>query len=263
MRLIVLISCMNQIDYSIVKKSNIQTDVVVVNQCDCNDVQEFTFTNNKGNTCHALFISTTERGLSRSRNMAIANAKSADICLICDDDEYLVDDYENIILKAYQDAPDNTALISFAFFRKDKTMPRNERYLGIKEICKTSSVEITFRRNIVIENNIVFDVIMGSGSGNGAGEENKFMMDLRRAGYRLKYCPDYIGTLLSYESHWFQGWSKQYFRNNGWASRRIFGFVIGYLFAVFQTIHHYNRYRKELSFIKALINVHIGFFENR
>lgn len=263
MRLIVLISCMNQPDFSIVQRSNIQTDVVVVNQCDTNDFYEYDFTNIYGQYCHVKFICTTERGLSRSRNMAIANAEGADICLICDDDEYLVNNYEDIILKAYQKAQDGTALIAFAFSRKDKVMPTEEHMLGIKEICKTSSVEITFKRRIIVENNIVFDIKMGSGSGNGAGEENKFMMDIRRAGYKMKYYPEYIGQLLSYESRWFNGWSELYFRNNGWASRRIFGFFVGYFFAIFQTLHHYDRYRKHLSFIKAFINTNIGFFENR
>ena len=263
MKVVALISCMFQENTDIIARSNIQTDVVVVNQCDKESFEQFVFKDTLGNLHNAKFICTKERGLSRSRNMAIANAEGADICLICDDDEYLVDGYENIILEAYQNASYDTAVISFAFHRKDKSMPSKEHYLGIKGICKTSSVEVTFKRQIVQDNNIVFDVKMGSGSGNGAGEENKFLMDIRRAGYKLKYVPEYIGGLLSYDSQWFKGWTEQYFRNNGWASRRIFGFVLGYLFAVYQTFHHYGRYSKDISFLKSFISVNKGFFEVR
>ena len=99
MKLILLISCMHEKDHSIIERSNVQTDVVVVNQCDKDSVDEFDFKNKKGETCHAKFINTTERGLSRSRNMAIRNAWG-DVCLICDDDEWLSDDYADTIIKA-------------------------------------------------------------------------------------------------------------------------------------------------------------------
>ena len=100
MKLIVLISCMHEKDHSIIERSNVQTDVVVVNQCDKDSVDEFDFKNKQGENCHAKFINTTERGLSRSRNMALLNSWG-DVCYICDDDEILQDDYENIIMKAY------------------------------------------------------------------------------------------------------------------------------------------------------------------
>lgn len=39
MNLVILLSCMNQ-DKSIIQKSNIQTDIVVINQCDENNVEK-------------------------------------------------------------------------------------------------------------------------------------------------------------------------------------------------------------------------------
>ena len=65
----VLISCMHQKDAGIIRRSNIQSDVVVINQCNENRREDFTFRNRKGEECKAIVIYTTERGLSRSRNM--------------------------------------------------------------------------------------------------------------------------------------------------------------------------------------------------
>lgn len=96
-----ILSRMHQKDASIIERSNVQSDVVIINQCDRNDIEDFDFINKKGRKCHAKFISTTERGLSKSRNMAIRNAWG-DICLICDDDEWIADDSEDKILKAYK-----------------------------------------------------------------------------------------------------------------------------------------------------------------
>ena len=260
----ILISCMHQADTSIIERSNVQSDVVVVNQCDRDSVEEFDFVNKKGRTCHAKFICTTERGLSKSRNMAIRNAWG-DVCQICDDDEWLADDGEEVILRAYEENPD-AALIAFSLIRKDivKTYPVGKRTLGFIQILKFSSLQVTFSRNLLGENDIWFDEKMGSGTGNGGGEENKLMLDCRRKGLRMFYCPDAIATINKGESKWFKGYTEKYFRDRGWTSRRILGFFMGYAFVLYNVINHHNEFTKDgLSLGKVLLNMSKGFFEKR
>ena len=60
MKLEVLISCMRQDDLSIIRRSNVLTDVLVINQGDGEDTIEDTV----GNHCFRM-ISTVERGLSK------------------------------------------------------------------------------------------------------------------------------------------------------------------------------------------------------
>ena len=84
MTLEVLVSCMHQTNFDIVKNSCINTDVLIVNQCNVDDYLE---RNNNSGFVERM-ICTRERGLSRSRNAAIEHARG-DICLICDDDEVL------------------------------------------------------------------------------------------------------------------------------------------------------------------------------
>ena len=69
MTLEVLISCMHQKNTDIIQKSNIQSDVVIVNQCDINKTENITFQNHQHEECKARIIHTTERGLSKSRNL--------------------------------------------------------------------------------------------------------------------------------------------------------------------------------------------------
>lgn len=45
MNIEVLISCMYQNDSSIISRSNIQSDVIVINQCDNNSIDTFNFKN--------------------------------------------------------------------------------------------------------------------------------------------------------------------------------------------------------------------------
>lgn len=262
MNLTVLISCMYQKDASIVKNSNIQTDVVVVNQCNKNFVEEFTFTNDKGRECHAKVIYTIERGLSNSRNMAIQNAENADVCYMCDDDELLVDGYEDIILSAHKKYPD-ISVITFSLIRKNYEYPREEQRVGIKQILKTSSVQTTFKRNDILSQNIMFDPKMGSGSGNGGGEENKFLMDCKRSGLGLWYVPTIIAEVKSEDSQWFHGFTESYYQNITWANRRILGSLLGAAYMTYWVLFRRNDYTQELSLMKIIKACIKGYFSKR
>lgn len=115
---VILMSCMHQHDHSILVRSNVQSNIVVVNQCDIDKTEEFEFTNKYGQNKWCIFISTTERGLSRSRNMALQNAPNDSICLIADDDETFDDNVENTILDSFERYP-MADLIAFSLIRKD------------------------------------------------------------------------------------------------------------------------------------------------
>lgn len=264
MKLIVLISCMHEKDHSIIERSNVQTDVVVVNQCDKDTVEEFDFKSKKGKTCHAKFINTTERGLSKSRNMAIDNAWG-DICQICDDDETLPDNSEDFIVESYNQNK-GVGVITFALSRLDtkKSYPVARMSLGLKEILRTSSLQVTFSRNLLREAGIRFDEKMGSGTGNGGGEENRFLLDCRKAGLKMLYIPKVIATVNAGESKWFKGYTEKYFRDRGWTSRRNLGGLIGFAFIIYNAINHRKEFIKDgLSFGKVLLNMNKGFWENR
>ena len=90
-----LISTMHQTDYSLLEKMKIASDVVVINQCDRESTKTIEY-----NGHNVLWIDTTERGLSKSRNMAIRNA-TADICMLADDDMEYRCDYVDIVLSAF------------------------------------------------------------------------------------------------------------------------------------------------------------------
>lgn len=267
MKVVILISCMHQKDASIIERSNVQCDVIVVNQCDCDCIEKFSFTNKFGKECHATFICTTERGLSKSRNMAISYADDDSICLICDDDEVFEDNVEDIITNAYAENPD-ASLIAFALIRKDlangKKYPTKKTNLGFIQILKTSSVQLTFRKYAAISSNICFDEKMGSGTGNGGGEENKFLLDFRRAGLKLYYIPQIIATILPGESKWFHEYDEKYLTNLGWATRRAMGDITGFIYCCYWAITHHHMYKSDgVSLYKALKRLYIGYLSNR
>lgn len=147
--IVLLISCMHQHDHSILDRSNVMSNAIVINQCDHESVEHISFINRYGQKKWCKFISTTQRGLSRSRNMAIANAPEDAICLICDDDETFDDHIEEKIKAGYERMPQAT-LIAFSLKRDDLTLPKiypaDDRPLRFRQLLSTSSLQITFRK---------------------------------------------------------------------------------------------------------------------
>lgn len=264
MTLTLLIACMHEKDTGIIERSNVQTDVVVVNQCDHDSVEEFDFVNKKGRTCHAKFMCTTERGLSRSRNMAIRNAWG-DVCLICDDDEWIADDCEDKILKAYEGKED-LGVATFALDRKDKptTYSTASYQLGFRQILSTCSLQISFRLSSIHSKHILFDEKMGSGTGNGGGEENHFLLDCWKAKLKMVYFPFVIATINPGASQWFKGYTEKFIIDRGWTSRRNLGFFTGYAFIWYNALKHRKDFTQDgLSLAQVIKCIHIGFFEKR
>ena len=219
MKLEVLISAMHLEDASIVEKTNCKTDVLIVNQTDNEDYYEAV------DIFNVRMISTTERGLANSRNTAIKNA-CGDICLICDDDEELVEDYERIILKAFEQFP-QADIIAFDMQKRSSkeiksrykkslnygksTKPRKAPYF------KTyASVQLAFRRERVIEAGVWFDNRFGSGSGViSAGDETAWQVDAKRKGLQIYYVPELITYVRQEESQWFKGLNEKYYYDLG------------------------------------------------
>ena len=53
---------------------------------------------------------------------------------------------------------------------------------------RIASVQIAFRNNNLIRST-PFNIKMGSGTGNGCGEENKFLLDCLKKRVQIKYIP--------------------------------------------------------------------------
>src|SRR5690554_4611794 len=96
MTLEVLLSCMNEKSDNIIEKSNIESDIVIVNQTNQDIISKY-----KKNNINVTYIKSTSKGLSNSRNIAIENS-TADICLLCDDDIYMIDGYSQKIIDAFE-----------------------------------------------------------------------------------------------------------------------------------------------------------------
>lgn len=244
MRVQVLMSCMNLQGFEIVEKSKIKSDVLIVNQCGEEKLEEKTT-----DGYQAIKYSTTERGLSRSRNMAI-NKSDADICILCDDDECFVEGYAEKVEEAFQKYADADIII-WDMANWESKFNSKMQYLKFPNILKVSSCQISFRREKIKEQNLSFNVHMGAGTGNGAGEENKFLLDCIKSGLKVLYLPEKIAFVAQEESTWFDGYNEKFFFQRGAATRYMLGVPLAFLYAVYYVVVKRKLYRGQISMVQA------------
>lgn len=245
MTLEILLSCMHQNDHSLVNKSGITGNVLMINQCDTQS--DVSISTEKG---IGRIISTTQRGLTKSRNLAISQSK-ADICLLCDDDEVFEKDYEDTILRSYQELPQADVII-FKMTNRTPSFPDKVMRLKFPKTMKVSSWQISFRREKLLESGIRFDELLGAGTGNGAEEELRFLLDCQKAGLNIYYVPRCIASVGQTESTWFQGFDVQFFENRGATTRYILGFWLASVYAVYYVVRKRSLYRNSISSWDAL-----------
>lgn len=259
MRVEVLLSCMNESDTSIVARSNIQSDVLVINQCDRDAEERFTFTSS-GREYQARFIHTTQRGLSRSRNMAIKNAVG-DICLLCDDDERMEDGYAEKIRAAFEKYPDEQ-IIAFRLNHPRRKFGNDTYRVGFFQIGRVGSWQIAFRRCYEVLAS-PFCEKMGSGSGNGGGEENKFLVDCWAKGAKIRYVPSLIASVAQTESQWFHGYNEKYWHDRGWTAKMIYGKFFGLMYVSYTLLLRARKFDKNNSLLKIGRWMLAGYGEER
>ncbi len=273
MRLQVLLSAMNLKNESYVDSLNITSDAVVVNQCSeqspfadtirdpsglvnpSMSIERIKRENINGDIHEVVFIESSERGLSKSRNMAIDKAE-ADICILCDNDVEYVPGYDRIILKAFEEHEDADVLV-FYIKRKEKPVPNypREKRMGYLSVLKIFSPEIAFRRENIKD--IRFDTLFGAGARFQMGEENIFLYDCLKKGKKIYYIPVKIADLREEESTWFKGYDKDFFIARGAnyeAMTPAFSEALMLQFAV----RKYGLYKDSTSFMNAVKFMHEG-----
>lgn len=252
----ILLSCMFLSDSKeMIKRSHITSDTVIINQCDEENYKE-------ENICNALLrtFSVTDRGLTKSRNLAISKSQ-ADICIICDDDEIFNDGYEKAVSSAYDALPDADIII---FDMVDRPLKWGDsiKKLSYIDLMSVSSWQITFRREKLLASGVLFDENMGAGSGNGAEEEFRFLTQCRKAKLRIYHYPFRLASVAQTQSTWFKGFDEEFFVNRGNTTRYIMGLPLSVLYAAYYAFAK----RKQLSgmsMLRAFSYTVKGIKENR
>lgn len=215
MRLQVIVSTMNQTDYSLLDKMNIQSDAVVINQCDKNEVADFDYKGHK-----IKWISMTERGVGLSRNTGILHS-DADILLFADDDISYCEGYSEGVKNAFEKNGDADVVcfnINLINSTKNTGGHRNNtenKKLKVFNSMRYGACLIAVRRKAILRERITFSLLFGGGAEFMSGEDSIFIKDCHDHGLNLYSDTFCLGDVEDSVSTWFKGINDDFFIHRG------------------------------------------------
>lgn len=161
-------------------------NILVVNQTTEANILESTEENIR-------VINSFEKGLSKSRNLAINNALGS-ICLLADDDVKYNNDFHDIIVDSFETQKE-ADIITYKMknFEGDDFRTYNKRKKHrLSNLNTVNAVVIAFRKNSIRDNNMLFNIHFGLGSTFKTADEYIFLRDCFGAKLNIQFCNEYI-----------------------------------------------------------------------
>ena len=247
-RIVVLIATMHNNDIlNLIQDMNINTDCIVVNQCNCDkeSVERFVFEGK-----NVILVDSPERGLSKSRNKALSLAeRDYDVIVFTDDDIEFSDNYKQLITEAYKDPKKDAIVFNVrrANGSLNKKLGKPVNQISLFRVC---SVSITARVSSV--GSIRFDERFGAGSNKFIlGEENIFVSDCLKKGMKI-YTDNGVMCKICDKrpSTWYKGFNDEMLYAKGASFKRMHKYLYMLLVLDFG-IRKYRFYKKDISLKNA------------
>ncbi|MDD3747416.1 MAG: glycosyltransferase family A protein [Anaerostipes sp.] len=212
MRYQLLISTMNQQDFNFVKKMNLNSDAIIVNQTDRYDFQSMEI-----DGCKYEMYSFAERGVGLSRNSAFMRA-DADIIEFADDDMIFEEKYKESVLDEFKNHPEADAIL-FSIESLNSARPFHHigeyKRVGKIEARKYGCARLAVKREKMIYHNISFSLLFGGGAKYGAGEDTILINDLLNAGLKVYVSPIKVADVEQAKSSWYTGLNDKFYFDKG------------------------------------------------
>lgn len=218
----ILVTTMNQTEFSKIEEMNIQSNVIFANQSDRNDYKEIMF-----NDKTAKMITTTTRGTSKNRNIAISFLNSGkEYIMFSDDDLTFLDGYEKKILEEFVKHPHVDAIkFNLNCTSKNRTLSMKPtetfKRANFANITAGGVCGLVIKRDVLVKSNLHFNEYFGPGTKNYCGEDTIFLQEMVRKKIKFYLSPVTIADIDLTESSWFEGYNEKYFNVVG----KIFAYI--------------------------------------
>lgn len=213
----VLVAAMNQTDHSLLKKMNIESDVIVGNQCNYNSIDEFEY-----HGFNVKYLNFNEKGVGLNRNNSLMRA-TGDICLLADDDMIYEKDYVEIVTNAFYENPTADVII----FNLIEVNPRRfvikkKTKINYFNYMRYGTARIAIRLKSIKENAIYFNQCFGGGTEHCHGEDTLFLTECLKKKLNIIAIPEYIATLTEErKSTWENVLADKYLSDQGFLYKKI------------------------------------------
>lgn len=211
MRLETLVSAVKQDVDHLAEKMNLQSDSIIINQCEKNDYSEYRWKEHK-----IKAYSFAEKGVGLSRNNALLRA-SADLILFSDEDIVYQDGYAEKIIKAFEERPEADLLLFNMQVDEDRATYHIEKEHRVRfyNSGRYPTYSFAVRREKLHKANITFSLLFGGGARYSNGEDSLFLMECLKKGFKVYAVPIAIGKEVPRPSTWFFGYNEKFFFDRG------------------------------------------------
>ena len=198
---------------SFLEDMNLQSDLIIGNQCDDNENREFLHNGNK-----VTVLSRSERGVGKNRNTCLFYS-NADIIIFADNDVKYYDGYATRVEAFYKSHPDADVVI-FNFKEKRDDEPLHDinsknKKATLRDITKFGTWAITAKRESILRERISFSLLFGGGAKYGMGEDSMFLADCYKRGLNIYLSDSTLGEVVHKESTWYKGITEKYILDKG------------------------------------------------
>ncbi|MBO4980360.1 MAG: glycosyltransferase family 2 protein [Lachnospiraceae bacterium] len=229
----VLASVMNSSVETILSQMNLDSDAVIINQCD-----RFACEEREHNGHRVRFFSFPERGIGRSRNEAILRA-DRDICLFSDEDIVYEKGYAEAIEAEFARNPKaDMILFNITVEEERRTYHITDRKKVHWYNCgRYGAVSFAVKRESLLASGVTFSLLFGGGAKYSNGEDSLFLKEFMSKGYQVYTAPVTIGRERAGDSTWFQGYHEKFFRDRGVLYHYLYGRLAGVMALRFLLAH--------------------------
>lgn len=238
---------------SIEQQTYQQFEIIVVSQGNHDHVEELI--NSSLLKDKIKQIKLTRKGLSHSRNEGLKHVSGEIITFSDDDCWYPKDSFENI--KQYFEENKQNGICTFQIYDPDSEnyykdySDKAEENVSFRGLFRKSSIELFLNLKVVKKADLKFDESFGLGAKYPSGEENIFLIDLLKKGYKISYVPKIVVYHPKKESTEFL--SAQQFIGKGPMFKRIYNTPLAFLYFIAFFIKKFNMLEKPfVNLIKGL-----------
>lgn len=219
MKVQVLASVMNASLNELIERMQLDSDAVIINQCDRLDMEETEYRGHR-----IRMYSFPERGVGRSRNEAILRSEG-EICLFSDEDIVYESGYEEAIVSEFQKTPKaDMILFNISVEESRRTYHITDRKKVHFYNCgRYGAVSFAVRRESLLASGVMFSQLFGGGAKYSNGEDSLFLKEFMKKGYRVYTAPVTIGREESEGSTWFSGYDEKFFHDRGVLYQYLYG----------------------------------------
>ena len=228
MKLQFLVSTVNEDMSTIAARMNLQADAIIVNQCGCNEYQEYEYMpgqktegneaqeQNIAEACRIRCYSFAERGVGLSRNNCLMRA-DREICVFSDEDIIYYPGAAKAIEAEFEAHPEADMILFNMDVPADRATYHISGYGRVRwyNCGRYPTYSFAARTEKLRQANVAFSLLFGGGAKYSNGEDSLFLSDCLKKGLKVYKTPVTIGKENGRPSTWFHGYNEKFFYDRG------------------------------------------------